>query len=164
MAKRNTTKPTKSKKSSAPKPRTKENTEAVNGAFILFIQGANNKQIAKETGLSANMISEYTKSKQWKDAKDKYQSELIKALESEAIDDDITKVNTMKSVSRQLYNEALNVPTTISNKGDILKEGRKLAELALKVDGKLDESPKVNLTITEIMARGSLKKQEKGKK
>lgn len=164
MKERNGSKPRKSKREKAPKPRSKENTEAVNSAFILFIQGANQKEITDKTGLSKGMIAEYVKSKPWKEAKDKYQKELLEALESEAIDDDITKVNTMKAVSRQLYNEAMVVPTSVTNKGDVLREGRMLAELALKVSGQLDESPKVSLTITEIMKRGSLKKQAKGSK
>jgi hypothetical protein len=128
---------------------------------MLYIQGGSAPEIAKQLGIGKKTVYQWANSADWVKARQEYNVKLKAEIESTVLDNDITAINNIKQTARQLLDDAINLPTTPSTRIETIAEARQWATLALKVDGKIDDSPKVSMTITEIMKRGALKKEAK---
>jgi len=161
MAKRNTRRAPVRKKGNGRNPVNAEYADKQIKAFMLYIQGGNQNEIAKQLNLHSKTISDWIKTNGWVKARSEYSAKLKSEIEAIVLDDDITAIKSIKDTARTLLNEAISLPMIPSGKVEQIAEARQWATLALKVDGKIDDSPKVSMTITEIMKRGSLKKEAK---
>ena len=124
-------------------------------AFALYLQGHDALSISKQMGVSYKTIITWIKKYDWKVVKSRVDSQIQTEISQRIADAEITSIEGMVQIAQDLYNEASGLSLKADQKVEGMAESRKWVELIKRCDGSLDDAPKVNLTITDIIRQGA---------